>query len=402
MYVPPSLAGAGASTSMSSIVPFVFVIKFKIMNDVNPTNLTLPESTAAAPEEGAQAKSTDEKGVSAETTADSLAAMRLDNKATDEKAMLTNGSAKSANHVRRLPFDKPSEVSSLPSSSPPDLTSHQADHLKAMHDHFSQLPDLPTALPKKGKHGPIPTASLSESERFFVTREAYLRYLRATKWNLTEAKKRLEATLVWRRDYGVERLDAALVEPEGTTGKQIILGYDNACRPCLYLNPSRQNTPTSPRQIQFLVWSLESVTDLMPKGVETLSLLVNFKSSSSSSNPSPSTGRQVLHILQNHYPERLGRALVIQVPTFVWLFFKLITPFIDPMTREKLKFNEDLRTHVPPVQLDKSFGGDCEFEYVHEEYWPALIELAKKRREAMFSKWKALGGHIGTSEYDLK
>ena len=372
------------------------------MRDVNLINLPLPESTAAPPEEGAHAKSMDEKGVSAEMTADALAAVHLDNKAADEKAMLTNGSAKPADHVRRVPFDNPSEASSSPSSSPPDLTSQQADHLKAMHDHFSQLPDLPTALPKKGKHDSIPSAPLSESEQFFVTREAFLRYLRATKWNLPEAKKRLEATLVWRRDYGVERLDAMLVEPEGLTGKQVILGFDNACRPCLYLNPARQNTQTSPRQIQYLVWCLERVTDLMPKGVETLSLLVNFKSSSSSSNPSPSTGRQVLHILQNHYPERLGRALVIQIPTFVWLFFKLITPFIDPMTREKLKFNEDLRTHVPPVQLDASFGGDCEFEYVHEEYWPAIIELAKKRREAMFAKWKALGGHIGTSEYDLK
>lgn len=50
---------------------------------------------------------------------------------------------------------------------------------------------------------------------------------------------------------------------------------------------------------------------MMPQGVETLALLVDFKHSSNSKNPSAGTGKQVLHILQTHYPERLGKALVI-------------------------------------------------------------------------------------------
>jgi CRAL/TRIO domain len=75
--------------------------------------------------------------------------------------------------------------------------------------------------------------------------------------------------------------------------------------------PSRQNTDTSPRQIQHLVYNLERGVDMMPRGVETLTLLVDFKNSSSNKNPSAGTGRQVLNILQTHYPERLGKALVI-------------------------------------------------------------------------------------------
>jgi CRAL/TRIO domain len=91
----------------------------------------------------------------------------------------------------------------------------------------------------------------------------------------------------------------------------MLLGFDNASRPCLYLIPSRQNTDPSPRQIQQLVYSLERAVDMMPQGVETLALLVDFKNSSNSKNPSAGTGRQVLYILQTHYPERLGKALVI-------------------------------------------------------------------------------------------
>ena len=90
------------------------------------------------------------------------------------------------------------------------------------------------------------------------------------------------------------------------------------------------------------------------------------------------------------------------VPTFVWLFFKLITPFIDPNTRDKLKFNENLREYVPPEQLVELFGGDCNFEYEHETFWPEYLKLASERRDKYFARWKAAGGGIGQSEWDLR
>lgn len=39
-----------------------------------------------------------------------------------------------------------------------------------------------------------------------------------------------------------------------------------------------------------------------------------YKSATSQSNPSIGTARKVLHILQNHYVERLGRGLVVNMP----------------------------------------------------------------------------------------
>jgi hypothetical protein len=41
----------------------------------------------------------------------------------------------------------------------------------------------------------------------------------------------------------------------------------------------------------------------------------------------------MLYILQNHYPERLGLALIINVPTLINLFFKAVMPFVDPSKR---------------------------------------------------------------------
>lgn len=79
-------------------------------------------------------------------------------------------------------------------------------------------------------------------------------------------------------------------------------------------------------------------------------------------------------------------------------FFKLITPFIDPHTREKLKFNEDMSQYVPTEQLWANFKGDLEFEYDHSVYWPALTKLAAERHEARRQRWIAGGKHIGESE----
>lgn len=159
-----------------------------------------------------------------------------------------------------------------------------------------------------GKGGP-----LTDDERFWLTRECLLRYLRATKWNTKDAEKRLRDTLAWRREYGVLELSPEHIGPENETGKQVLIGFDKQGRPCHYLNPGRQNTSPSPRQVQHLVYMVERVVDLMPAGQETLSLMINFKQSKSRSNTAPGIGqgREVLNILQTHYPERLGRALII-------------------------------------------------------------------------------------------
>ena len=164
----------------------------------------------------------------------------------------------------------------------------------------------------------------------WLTHECLLRYLRATKWNVSAALKRLMDTLTWRREFGLLSHDAAHISPENETGKQVILGYDDNGRPCLYLNPGRQNTEPSHRQVEHLAYMLERVIDLMMPGQEGLALLINFKQSKSRSNTSPPFGiaKEVLNILQTHYPERLGRACVINsmrylslLPFFVFFLY---------------------------------------------------------------------------------
>ncbi len=312
----------------------------------------------------------------------------------------------------KTPFAEPD-----PSSKPAPVPPLSADQ-EAKYQQLLKTVSAWTKIPSNSSRN-APTVDITDDERMFLTRECLLRYLRAVKWNMVEAPKRLMATLVWRREYGVLELSPDNLSVENETGKEVVLGYDNNARPCLYMCPSKQNTQRSERQIQHLVFMLERTIDLMVPGQDTMVILIDYKDSSTSSNPSVAQGRQALTILQGHYPERLGRALIANgmfadctcpyddnvdkvVPWFVWGFFKLISPFIDPLTREKMKFNENLRDFVPPAQLWSSMEGDANFEYDHSVYWPALNELATERRRAYRERWVRAGKQVGELEAYLK
>ena len=83
----------------------------------------------------------------------------------------------------------------------------------------------------------------------------------------------------------------------------------------------------------------------------------------------------------------------------------MINPFIDPVTREKLKFNPECvkEGHFESDMLIKeNWGGDRTVEYVHEKFWPAWLKLTEERREKHKERWRKLGGKIGVKEWDYK
>ncbi|KAI0093095.1 CRAL-TRIO domain-containing protein [Irpex rosettiformis] len=281
----------------------------------------------------------------------------------------------------------------------PALTAKQNEMINAVLAHFMQEGyALPGAEEGNG--------ALKDVEEYWLSYECMLRYLRATKWASSQAAiDRLESTLLWRREFGIigEKGKPEYVEPEALTGKVIAYGYDNERRPALYLLPSRQNTSESTKQFSFTFWFLERCIELMGPGVETVALMINYGDKSPKS-PSLSHSRNFLNLLQSHYPERLGRALITNVPFFLTAFYKVITPFVDPATRTKVFFNPRAVEQglFKSEELFKEFSGDVEFEYKHEEYWEELLRMTDKIRERRLEAWRALGGTIGISEWDIK
>lgn len=89
-----------------------------------------------------------------------------------------------------------------------------------------------------------------------------------------------------------------------------------------------------------------------------------------------------------------------------WAFYKLIQPLIDPVTKDKIRFVRD------PVEahdlfdlsqlVSDDFSGEFNFQYDHDTYFRTLDKLCAERREALMQAWRALGGCIGLSEFEVK
>lgn len=204
----------------------------------------------------------------------------------------------------KKPFSGP--LDSAKPAPPTQPTTEQTSKYNDLLGKVSNWSQVPETLTKNA-----PQSEVKEEERMFLTRECLLRYLRATKWNVADAETRLLSTLSWRREYGVDtKLTPEHISIENETGKQLIMGYDKDARPCLYMFPDRQNTEKSDRQVEHLVFMLERLLDLQVPGQETVTFLINFKETKSGQGATLAQARLVLYILQNHYPERLGRACV--------------------------------------------------------------------------------------------
>ena len=321
-----------------------------------------------------------------------------------------SGTTPTAPPVTYIPFTEPSSDSIIPKE--PQLTDDQKSKYITVLTHFQDA-NLKIATSEQDHKSGKKSKELTIGEKSWLTRECFLRYLRATKWNVDEAIDRIELTLSWRREFGISepfdnenKVNGDLVSVENETGKEVILGYDNDSRPCLYLKPGRQNTKTSERQVQHLVYMLEKVIDYMPSGQDSLALLIDFKHSpvgtQSNKIPPIGIGKQVLHILQTHYPERLGKALLTNIPWLGWTFLKLIHPFIDPLTREKLVFDEPFVNYVPKQQLDKDFEGGVNFDYDHSKYWNKMIDISQDKKHSYYERFEKFGSVVGLSEVDLR
>ena len=130
----------------------------------------------------------------------------------------TNGSATSEERPkdastakaqpRKLPFTEPATASTRPTRV--ELSTDEQLKYDIVLEQVKSITSLPVSSSKKNKE----SAPLSDVEQYFLSKECILRYLRATKWNVNEAKKRLEGTIIWRREYGTDTTTAETIEPE--------------------------------------------------------------------------------------------------------------------------------------------------------------------------------------------
>ena len=182
------------------------------------------------------------------------------------------------------------------------------------------------------------------------------------------------------------------IEEESKTGKLYFNGFDRFGRPLMYMYNHRQNTNDPAQQIKWVVYVTEMVIRHMPPGVERIVLMIDASQWARSNSASISTAREFLNIFSSHYPERLGKAIVFDPPSLFVLFFRIVSPFIDPVTKSKVSFvdskassskppgKEDdgpwinIEDYVPAETREVGCKGKLEWHYNHEVYWPIVCK----------------------------
>jgi hypothetical protein len=84
----------------------------------------------------------------------------------------------------------------------------------------------------------------------------------------------------------------------------------------------------------------------------------------------------------------------------------MISPFIDPITRNKMKFNpkpiQDGLFAADELFKDGGWGGEREFVWDHEKYWGPFVRMCAEIREGHMARWRKLGARVGCDERDYK
>ncbi|XP_010432154.1 PREDICTED: random slug protein 5 [Camelina sativa] len=236
----------------------------------------------------------------------------------------------------------------------------------------NKVSELKTAI------GPLSGHSL-----VFCSDASLRRYLDARNWNVEKAKKMIEETLKWRSTYKPQEIRWNQVAHEGETGKVSRASFhDRQGRVVLIMRPALQNSTSPEGNIRHLVYLLENAILNLPKGQEQMSWLIDFTGWSMAANVPMKTTREIVYILQNHYPERLGIAFLYNPPRLFQAVYRAVKYFLDPRTAQKVKFvypkdkasDELMTSHFDVENLPKEFGGEATLEYNHEDFSRQMCE----------------------------
>jgi len=78
---------------------------------------------------------------------------------------------------------------------------------------------------------------------------------------------------------------------------------------------------------------LENAILNLPEGQEQMSWLIDYTGLSLNTNISVKTARDIIHILQNHYPERLAIAFLYNPPRIFQAFWKVCSAALQVTLR---------------------------------------------------------------------
>jgi len=244
---------------------------------------------------------------------------------------------------------------------------------------------------------------LSAKSALYCSDASIARYLIARNWDVKKATKMLKKTLKWRSEYKPDEIRWDDISDEAVTGKIYRTDYfDKSGRSILVMRPGCQNTKNANGQVKYLVYCMENAILNLPHGQDQMVWLIDF-AGFNLGNISIHVTKLTADVLQGHYPERLGVAILYNAPKFFEPFWKMASPLLERKTRNKVKFVYSDKPDTMKIfedlfnmdELECAFGGKNPATFNINDYAVRMREDDKK----MPSFWSPENSALASEPY---
>ncbi|KAI5076631.1 hypothetical protein GOP47_0009110 [Adiantum capillus-veneris] len=206
-----------------------------------------------------------------------------------------------------------------------------------------------------------------------------LRFLRARAMHVPRAAKMLAEQQTWRASFvPLGFIPESQIESELAQGKAFLQGVSKKTGyPLLFMIARHHlgNRTDFQEFKRFVVYTLDKTIASAPAGVEKYTVIVDLEGIGYK-NMDVKSLLSSLQLGQKYYPERLSRMYFVKVPSIFTSFWKMASPFIDKVTREKIYFLDGNGTSDSLIQefsadnIPKVYGGKAEMTLIQDALVP--------------------------------
>ncbi|KAL6077836.1 CRAL-TRIO domain-containing protein [Balamuthia mandrillaris] len=184
-------------------------------------------------------------------------------------------------------------------------------------------------------------AALEEMRKQFPEEEdsVLYRFLKARRFQPSDASKMLSVCLEWRKEMKVEEIDPKTLKKELAFRRIYFHKRSKSGRICCVMQPGRHNPKTSDRDLalRMIIYFLETACSMLQEPTDKFAVVADL-SGVGYSNVDMPLSKEVLRILSDYYPERLGEAYFVNSPFIFKSIWNVLKVFLDEETRSKFKF----------------------------------------------------------------
>lgn len=262
-------------------------------------------------------------------------------------------------------FELPCAATSHTSTSSSAQSGH-AKQLTAAAAPSAEVAELQRRLAASGDAAVIGLMQSNAGQLDPLNAREISRWLQAKGLNMELAEEQIHIHAHWREAFmPAGHIAEDQVRNELASNKVFLQGCDSNGRTVFVVLAKQQEKGRAEETKRFICYTLDNaIAAADPVRNELGQFLCLFDLSGlRMKNLDVGALQAVFEVLQQHYPERLGELWFLNAPFIFWGLWRVVSPFIQPSTKDKIKFlsgkdgERMLRQHIPQDVLPQIYGG---------------------------------------------